>query len=88
MKTLANFSVLLLAIAAVLSSGCAQDDLDYFMHGPSDGSYQPAAGGGGDSWQAQQDAARQANLRAVQEQSYKNEMQNYQNGYRSTLPNY
>ena len=39
-------------------------------------------------WNSQQNAAREANLKAVRDQQYKNEMQNYQNGYRSTLPNY
>jgi hypothetical protein len=35
-----------------------------------------------------QNAAREANMRAVRGQQYKNEMQNYKSGYRSTLPNY
>ncbi|WP_338286390.1 hypothetical protein [Luteolibacter sp. LG18] len=75
--------------SSILLSSCAQGDVDYFFNGPRDGSYQPAVQRSDDSaWYAQQNAAREANMRAVREQSYKNEMQNYQNGYRSTLPNY
>ena len=45
-------------------------------------SYQP------DPFYAQQNAARAANLRAVQQQQYKNDMQNYQRGYTNKQPNY
>ena len=102
MKTLYRALCLpmLLSVAALVS-GCSTADSDHFWgldaqpgyNGPSDyyrngrtpAPYQtPAA----DPWYAQQNAAREANMKAVREQQYKNEMQNYQNGYRSTLPNY
>lgn len=41
-----------------------------------------------DNFYEQQNAAREANMKAVREQQYKNGMQNYQNGYSSSLPNY
>ncbi len=87
----------LLVSAAALVSGCSEADTDHFWgldtqpgyNGPSENrtptQYQaPAA----DNFYQQQNAAREANMKAVREQQYKNEMQNYQNGYRSTLPNY
>jgi len=77
----------LAAISALLLSSCAQEDLDYFMNGPRDGSYQPVQRTDDSAWYAQQNAAREANQRAVQEQAYKNQMQNYKSGYSSTLPN-
>jgi hypothetical protein len=49
------------------------------------GSYQSSSP---DPFYQQQNAAREANMRAVREQQYKNEMQNDRDGYRSTLPNY
>ena len=45
-------------------------------------SYQP------DPFYAQQQAKRDANMRAVQQQNYNNQMQNYQRGYSNKLPNY
>jgi hypothetical protein len=102
MKTLHRALCLSLLIsAAALFSGCSAADSDHFWgldaqpgySGPSDyyrngrtpAPYQaPAA----DNFYAQQNAAREANMKAVRDQQYKNEMQNYQNGYRSTLPNY
>ena len=41
-----------------------------------------------DSFYAQQNAAREANMRAVQQQQYRNDMSNYQKGYSNTLPKY
>ena len=41
-----------------------------------------------DPFSAQQNAAREANLRAVQQQQYRNDMSNYQKGYSNKLPNY
>ena len=88
-----NSSTLLKAIplvlVAALATACTSEDLDYFQNGPRDGSYQagPPAGGS-DSFYQQQNAAREANMRAVREQDYRNQMQSYQNGYRSSLPNY
>ena len=41
-----------------------------------------------DSFYAQQNAAREANMRAVQQQQYRNDMSNYQKGYSNKLPNY
>lgn len=72
--------------SALLLSSCAQEDMDYFMHGPRDGTYQPVQRSDDSAWYAQQNAAREANQRAVREQAYKNEMQNYKSGYSSTLP--
>jgi hypothetical protein len=85
--------------AAALVSGCSTADSDHFWgldaqpgyNGPSDyyrngrtpTQYQaPAA----DPFYAQQNAAREANMKAVREQQYKNGMQNCRNGCRSTLP--
>lgn len=76
-----------LVVASVFLSSCAQEDLDYFMNGPRDGSYQPVQRSDDSGWYAQQNAAREANQRAVQEQAYKNQMQNYKSGYSNTLPN-
>lgn len=45
-------------------------------------SYRPAV----DPFYAQQNAAREANLRAVQQQQTKNDMYNYQKGYSNKLP--
>jgi len=102
MKTLHHALCLsVLVSAAALVSGCSTADMDHFYgldaqpgyNGPSDyyrngrnpTPYQaPAA----DPFYAQQNAAREANMKAVRDQEYKNQMQNYQNGYRSTLPNY
>jgi hypothetical protein len=58
---------------------------DYYRNGRTPVPYQAPAP---DPFYAQQNAAREANMKAVREQQYKNEMQNYKNGYRSTLPNY
>ena len=88
MPRIGRLSLVAAFAAPVLLSSCAQEDLDYFMNGPRDGSYQPVQRSDDSAWYAQQNAARQANMQAVREQTYKNEMQNYQNGYRSTLPNY
>ena len=41
-----------------------------------------------DPFYAQQNAAREANMRAVQQQQYRNDMSNYQKGYSNKLPNY
>ncbi|MEO6738889.1 MAG: hypothetical protein ABIP20_01460 [Chthoniobacteraceae bacterium] len=41
-----------------------------------------------DPFYAQQAAKREANMRAVNEQNYRNQMQNYQKGYSNKLPNY
>ena len=41
-----------------------------------------------DPFYAQQNARREANMRAVQQQNYQNQMQNYQRGYSNKLPNY
>ena len=92
-----------LAAVTALLSNCTEADMDHFYgldaqpgyNGPSTYYSQPTQGQttqyqapATDSFYQQQNAAREANLRAVREQQYKNEMQNYQNGYRSTLPNY
>jgi hypothetical protein len=45
-------------------------------------SYQP------DPFYAQQAAKREANMRAVQQQNYNNQMENYKRGYTNKLPNY
>lgn len=86
-----------LVSATALLSNCTQEDSDHFWgrdvqpgyNGPStygsSGSYQSSSP---DPFYQQQNAAREANMRAVREQQYKNEMQNYRDGYRSTLPNY
>lgn len=102
MKTLSRaLCLVLLSSTAALFTGCSTADSDHFWGldaqpgytGPSDyyrngrtpAPYQaPAA----DPFYAQQNAAREANMKAVREQQYKNEMQNYKNGYRSTLPNF
>ena len=93
-RSLCFFS--LIAAATVLTN-CTEADIDHFYgldvqpgyNGPSNyqqpSQYQAPAT---DSFYEQQNAAREANLKAVRDQQYKNEMQNYQNGYRSTLPNY
>jgi uncharacterized protein involved in type VI secretion and phage assembly len=57
------------------SSGNVQNTANY-----SRPSYQP------DPFYAQQQAAREANMRAVQQQQYKNDMYNYQRGYTNKLP--
>ena len=41
-----------------------------------------------DPFYAQQNAKREANMRAVNEQNYRNQMQNYQRGYSNKLPSY
>ena len=41
-----------------------------------------------DPFYAQQAAAREANMRGVQQQQYRNDMSNYQKGYSNKLPNY
>ncbi len=86
-----------LAAATALLSSCTQEDSDHFWgldvqpgyNGPSTyrepSQYQSQSS---DSFYEQQNAAREANMKAVREQQYKNEMQNYKNGYRDTLPNY
>lgn len=86
-------STLLVSGTLVLFS-CTQEDADHFWgrdvqpgyngNYGSSGSYQSSP----DPFIQQQNAAREANMRAVREQQYKNEMQNYRDGYRSTLPNY
>ena len=91
----------MLVSAAALLSSCSTADMDhfwgldaqpgytgpsnYYRNGRTPTPYQPRAA---DPWFAQQNAAREANMQAVREQQYKNEMQNYRSGYRSTLPNY
>lgn len=96
------FCLCALVAVANMISGCTEADMDHFYgldaqpgyNGPSDyyrtpGGYQAAAQApAADRFYEQQNAAREANMRAVREQQYKNEMQNYRNGYRSTLPNY
>ncbi len=83
------FLIALSLTASALVSGCAQDDLDHFYgRDVEPGSQQTYQSSGTDSFYEQQNAAREANLRAVQEQNYRNQMQNYQNGYSNTLPNY
>lgn len=90
----------LLAIAA-LHSSCSQADNDHFWgldaqpgyRGPSDyyrnsGGYQAQSAAAPDRFYEQQNAAREANLKAGRELQYQHQMQSYQNGYRSTLPNY
>ncbi|MEO8616772.1 MAG: hypothetical protein ABI600_16640 [Luteolibacter sp.] len=86
----------LLAATALLSN-CSEADSDHFWgldakpgyNGPSTlrepGQYQAAPT---DSFYEQQNAAREANMKAVREQQYKNDTENYRNGYRDTLPNY
>ena len=72
-----------------LVSGCAQEDLDHFYGlDAQEGSRPTYQNGGADTFNAEQNAKREANMRAVQEQNYKNKMQNYQKGYSNTLPNY
>lgn len=91
MQTFRRLSNISLSLAASpLISGCAQEDLDHFYgRDVQPGSYQPTyQSGGTDSFYAEQNAKREANMRAVQEQNYKNQMQNYKNGYSNTLPNY
>ena len=100
-KLYAALRLSMLVSAAVLLSSCSTSDMDhfwgldaqpgytgpsnYYRNGRTPTPYQaPAA----DPWFAQQNAAREANMQAVREQQYKNEMQNYRSGYRSTLPNY
>ena len=94
-------SLVALISAATLATSCSTADMDHFWgldaqpgyNGPSDyyrngrtpTAYQAPAQ---DNFYQQQNAAREANMRAVSEQQYRNEMQNYKNGYRSTLPNY
>lgn len=87
----------LLVSSTALVSGCSQADTDHFWgldaqpgyDGPSQDrapyQYQAPAP---DNFYQQQNAAREANMQAVREQQYKNEMQSYKNGYRDTLPNY
>lgn len=86
----------LLSVASFISS-CSEADSDHFWgrdvqpgyNGPS--TYQQPSqyqAPSYDPFYDQQNAAREANMKAVREQQYKNEMQSYQNGYRSTLPNY
>lgn len=91
----------MLVSASALVSGCSTADRDHFWGldaqpgytGPSDyyrngrtpTPYQASAP---DNFYAQQNAAREANMKAVREQQYKNQMQDYKNGYRSTLPNF
>lgn len=86
MLTTKTLAPCLLALPFLLT-GCADEDIDYFFNGPPGGGYQSAQPSN-DHFLEQQNAAREANMRAVREQQYRNEMQNYQNGYRSTLPNY
>jgi hypothetical protein len=92
----------LVLVSAITLSGCQHHYKGYYRnywripsHPHSSGniqntsnvsqpSYRPAA----DPFYAQQNAAREANLRAVQQQQYKNDMQNYQKGYSNKLPNY
>jgi len=87
----------MLISAAALVSGCSTADTDHFWgldtqpgyNGPS--TYRnptPYQAPAADSFYSQQNAAREANMKAVRDQQYKNEMQNYKSGYRSTLPNY
>jgi hypothetical protein len=82
-------AVLLSSAACLLIPGCAQEDLDHFYGlDAQPGQQQNYQSGGTDSFYAEQNAKREANQRAVQEQNYRNQMQNYQNGYSNTLPNY
>ena len=90
MNTYKRISAISLSLAAsALVSGCAQEDLDHFYGLDVQEGSQPAyQSGATDTFYAEQNAKREANMRAVQEQNYKNQMQNYQNGYTNTLPNY
>ena len=90
----------LILVSAVTFSGCKHHYKGYYWHkwkpdfrarshnsstvqntaNYSRPSYQP------DPFYAQQNAAREANLRAVQQQQTKNDMYNYQHGYTNKLP--
>jgi hypothetical protein len=59
------------------SSGNVQNTANY-----SRPSYQP------DPFYAQQQAAREANMRAVQQTQYNQQMESYKRGYTNKLPNY
>ncbi len=90
----------LILISAVTLSGCKHHYKGYYRNywripsharsssttqntsNVSQPSYRPAA----DPFYAQQNAAREANLRAVQQQQTKNDMYNYQHGYTNKLP--
>jgi hypothetical protein len=96
MKTFTGlFSLASVVVTPALLSSCTEADMDHFYgrdvqpgyNGPStyQGQYQAPAT---DSFYEQQNAAREANLKAGRELQYKGEMQSYENGYRSTLPNY
>ncbi len=81
--------ITLLFTSAVLLSGCSQADMDHFYgRDVAPGAQPQYRSAAPDPWYAQQQAAREANMRAVQQQNYQNQMQNYRNGYRSTLPSY
>ena len=87
-KRIAGISLSL--VSSLLVSGCAQEDLDHFYGLDVPQGSQPAyqSSSSTDSFYAEQNAKREANMRAVQEQNYKNQMENYKNGYSNTLPNY
>jgi hypothetical protein len=79
----------LLLILAALMTGCSQADLDHFYgRDVATGSQPQSRSTAPDPWYAEQQAKREANMRAVNEQNYRNQMQNYQRGYTNKLPSY
>ena len=92
----------LLLVSAITFSGCQHHYKGYYRNywripshtnnssgtQSSSSASQPQSRPTTDSFYAQQNAAREANLRAVQQQQYRNDMSNYQKGYSNKLPNY
>ena len=103
MTTLRRFlGISLVLVSAVTFSGCKHHYKGYYRNywrlpsqasrsnttntiqnttNVSRPSYQP------DPFYAQQAAKREANMRAVQQQNYNNQMESYKRGYTNKLPN-
>ena len=101
MTTLRRILVVsLLLVSAITFSGCQHHYKGYYRnywripsHANSSGTAQSTGGTSTPQYQpdpfyAQQAAKREANMRAVQQQQYRNDMSNYQRGYSNKLPNY
>ena len=90
--------ITLILVSALTFSGCKHHYKGYYRnywripsHARSSNTTQNTANVSRPSYQpdpfyAQQNAAREANLRAVQQQQTKNDMYNYQHGYTNKLP--